>query len=110
MNKPMFSGNVKPGQKLEIEFPDGLSLDEGVGRATEWWNDVGRIIMKQAWEQAEKANDEEMSANDGLHRALLFNQLNVREQHKVVMMWYRHKWLPGEGIPESEVGLVAPRH
>lgn len=92
MVKPLRSlSSIKPGQKLEIEFPNGMSLDEGVGRAEQWWNDVGRIIMKQAWEQAETANDAEISKNDGIHRGLLFKQLNTREQHKVVMCWYQNK-------------------
>lgn len=83
---------LKPGQKVDIEFPCGLSLDEGVGRAKEWWNETGRIILKQAWEQAETANDGDISKNDGIHRGLLFEQLNTREQHKVVMAWYENHW------------------
>ena len=83
---------LKPGQKVDIEFPDGLSLDEGVGRASAWWNEIGRIILKQAWEQAETAKNGEISKNDGIHRGLLFDQLNTREQHKIVMQWYEHSW------------------
>ena len=93
MGNQSIVNQLKPGQKVEIEFPCGLSLDEGASRAEKWWNEVGRIIMKQAWEQAETANDGDISKNDGIHRGLLFKQMNTREQHKVVMTWYQKKWL-----------------
>lgn len=83
---------LKPGQTVDVFFPCGLSLDEGVSRATKWWNEIGRIILKQAWEKAETAKDGEISKNDGIHRGLLFDQLNTREQHKVVMCWYQNSW------------------
>ena len=93
MGNQSILNQLKPGQKVGIEFPCGLSLDEGVGKATKWWNEIGRIIMKQAWEQAETANDGDISKNDGIHRGLLYDQLNTREQHKIVMTWYQKKWL-----------------
>ena len=93
--------NIRPGETAIIEFPCGLSLEEGVEKASKWWNEVGRIILKQAWDQAETANDADISKNDGIHRGLLFHQLNTREQHKVVMNWYNTKWCVDEGLDDT---------
>lgn len=93
--------NIRPGETATIEFPCGLSLDEGVERASKWWNEVGRIILKQAWDQAEIANDGDISKNDGIHRGLLFHQMNTREQHKVLISWYNTKWRVDEGMGDE---------
>lgn len=77
----------QPGLKY-LGFPNGMTIEEGTERAGKWWDEKGRIIILKAFEQSEAANDADRSSDDGLMKGLLFEQLNVREKHKVVTNWY----------------------
>lgn len=80
----------KPGGLLHVQFPNGMSLTEGVERSSEWWDEVGRIIVLKSFEESTNADDANRSNGDGIMRGLLFDQLNTREQHKVVSNWYEN--------------------
>lgn len=73
------------GQKLEdlqyIGFPNGMTLEEGVHRAAEWWDKTGREVITR-W------LGEEPQDQGGMMAGVEWNKLELKEQHRVVSAWY----------------------
>jgi len=65
-----------------IAFPNGMTLEEGVQRAGDWWDDTGRELITRFIEGTPQDSGTMMSG-------VKWDKLTVREQHKVVNCWYK---------------------
>lgn len=66
-------------------FPNGLSLEEGVQRAGDWWDKTGReVIPRMLDEEPQDA----AQAGFGIMSGVEFNKLTTAEQHRVLIAWY----------------------
>jgi len=65
-----------------LAFPNGLTLEEGVQRAGDWWDNTGREVITRFIEETPQDDGTMMSG-------VKWGKLTVREQHKVVSCWYQ---------------------
>ena len=70
-------------------FPNGLSLEEGVQRASTWWNDVGRNVIPQMLGEEQPLDS--AAPGYGIMSGVEYMSLTTAEQHKVLMAWYKTK-------------------
>lgn len=66
-------------------FPNGMTLEEGVVRAEKWWNEKGREIITRMFE-GEPTNEKH---NEGYMSGAKFEDLPLKDQHKIVSTWYK---------------------
>ena len=72
-------------------FPNGLMLEEGVQRAAEWWDDVGRGVIAKLSDSNPLEADEKAEAGKGMMSGAKFMTLTTAEQHKILLAWYQEQ-------------------
>ena len=69
-------------------FPNGLMLEEGVQRAAEWWDDVGRGVIAKL-SDTDPLDDADVGK--GMMSGVEFMKLTTAEQHKILLAWYQEQ-------------------
>jgi len=65
-------------------FPNGLTLEDGVYKAEQWWESTGRELIRKL-----AAEDTPEDAG-GMMNGEQWDKLNVKERHKIVSVWYEN--------------------
>ncbi|MGE0190186.1 MAG: hypothetical protein AB7Q04_12985 [Steroidobacteraceae bacterium] len=105
IDQPLFT----PNQNIDVIEKYGLTVEEAVTCAEIWWNGTVSKLMKRAMVDRKANIDplrEDCVVKSGILLGEPFERLTKEEATRVVLRWFKDKWLPFHGNVSRDKPII----